>query len=727
MLLKEPTLPQTGQLTGRPNYFRPVILTANTAGLLYYLFSMQWTPYEFVRTLVGLAALWLPIGSVVYLLLSRKETISSLNRLVFSLIASYSLTTLFFFGFSVIQLTPLFYLGQILLTLGVVVFLVRRTQPFDLKKLVDPAKLKARVAQVDLILAGLIVLSLLAAIRYQEPYKIDPQTGDRTFVLMGDQTYFTSLAYELDRNVPPVQQPVKAGVAERAYHLFPHLTDMLIARYTGQGDFMRSHTAYHYTIIAILLCLATFCIVKTLTRSRWGGYFGVALIYLLVVPFPPLKPNDFGFFFFTIYPQLTTNLEPVIVLSPQFYSGLVVLYGVLLGVLMISSLVHRREKTTWLIIIIGLMVASLMRFRIQMFIPLFPGFLLLVMLGFWRTRQKVYMLAGLISLIAGVLLYREMQSPVYLENTVQLRIGYNYLTSPTYDWINGWPFSGRIHGWLGSLITDPEILKWVWQALSMPAFVAFNIIGLPLLAATIFFTSLKSSRREWLFYTGLSIWLVVMSTIGAMLISVNYDNYSVGGQMLLVGGWYLFPLMGTALWYVYLFLKKRYNWSRLFWGISASLAILACLASQQVMRPTIFDLIVRNDSLKIEANDWLALNYLHDSTPKEAVIISNKHLDPLYSIYGGLAGRAAYYEYTINILDDYPSGQTAPENRKDRIGALWSATDSGQFCQLLQPTGATYLVEYANQPLKVSNAPCLKQTWVSPVTPEKVTIWQIIR
>ncbi len=504
MLLNEVNLQPPVQVARRPDYLRRVILAASAAGLLYYLFSMQWTPYEFGRTLVGLVALWLPVGSVVYLLLSRKETLSSLNRFVFSLIASYSLTTLFFFGFSVMQLTPLFYLGQILLTVGVMIFLVRRNQPFDLKKVVDPAKLKARVTQVDLILAGLIVLSLLAAIRYQEPYQIDPQTGDRTFVLMGDQTYFTSLAYELDRNVPPVQQPVKAGVAERAYHLFPHLTDMLIARYTGQGDFMRAHTAYHYTIIAILLCLATFCIVKTLTRSRWGGYFGLALIYLLVVPFAPLKANDIGYFFFTIYPQLTTNLEPVAVLSPQFYSGLVVLYGLLLGVVLISSLVHRREKITWLIIIIGLMVAAMMRYRIQMFIPLFPGFLLLVMLGFWRTRQKVYMLAGLISLIASVLLYREMQSPIYLENTAQLRIGYNFLTSPAYGWINSWPFSGRIHGWLGSLIADPEILKWVWQVVSMPAFVALNIIGLPLLAATIFFTSLKSSRQEWLFYTGLS-------------------------------------------------------------------------------------------------------------------------------------------------------------------------------------------------------------------------------
>ncbi len=225
----------------------------------------------------------------------------------------------------------------------------------------------------------------------------------------------------------------------------------------------------------------------------------------------------------------------------------------------------------------------------------------------------------------------------------------------------------------------------------------------------------------------LSIWLVVVSTIGAMLISVNYDNYSVGGQMLLASGWYLFPLMGAALWYVYLFLKKRYKWPRFFWGISASLAIVACLASQQVMRPTIFDLIVRNDSLKIEANDWLALNYLHDSTPKEAVIISNMHLDPISAIYGGLAGRAAYYEYTANILEEFPSGQATQENRRGRIEALWSTTDSGQFCQLLQPTGATYLIEYANQPLKVSNATCLKQTWVSPVTPEKVTIWQIIR
>src|SRR5204862_8186749 len=131
-------------------------------------------------------------------------------------------------------------------------------------------------------------------IRYQTAYSVSPATGERTFLLDGDQTDYASLVYELARHTPPLQQSIKAGVPERAYHMFPHLTTMLVSRFTGQRDVSRAHPVYEYTIIAILMCLVFYCMLRILTRSRWGGYIGVALLYLFAVPLQPLISNQTG-------------------------------------------------------------------------------------------------------------------------------------------------------------------------------------------------------------------------------------------------------------------------------------------------------------------------------------------------------------------------------------------------------------------------------------------------
>src|SRR5207244_12072363 len=128
-----------------------------------------------------------------------------------------------------------------------------------------------------------------------------------------------------------------------------------------------------------------YCIVKILTRSRWGGYIGVAVLYIFAVPLSPVLSQGESFFYFTYYTYPSSGLEPVVITSPQMYSGLLVLYGIMLGVLLVSissfqpgqggkggsrKLIADSSKVFTLLVLIGLMVGAMLRFRIQIFVSL---------------------------------------------------------------------------------------------------------------------------------------------------------------------------------------------------------------------------------------------------------------------------------------------------------------------------------------------------------------------
>jgi hypothetical protein len=95
---------------------------------------------------------------------------------------------------------------------------------------------------------------------------------------------------------------------------------------------LRAHLVYHYAVIQVLMCLLLYGIGKTLAASRVAGYCALALMYVAVPPAPNLCPAPaaaglpfkiFPFFYFTVFPHLSSGLDPVSLLSPQMYSGLV--------------------------------------------------------------------------------------------------------------------------------------------------------------------------------------------------------------------------------------------------------------------------------------------------------------------------------------------------------------------------------------------------------------------
>ena len=78
------------------------LMIVGAGALIYYLFAMQWSVVELARVVTGMVALWLPVGSLAYLLLGA-EVPDRTTRVTLSAIASYSLTTFAYFAFSVFE------------------------------------------------------------------------------------------------------------------------------------------------------------------------------------------------------------------------------------------------------------------------------------------------------------------------------------------------------------------------------------------------------------------------------------------------------------------------------------------------------------------------------------------------------------------------------------------------------------------------------------------------
>ena len=100
------------------------------------------------------------------------------------------------------------------------------------------------------------------------------------------------------------------------------------------------------------------------------------------MPLPPLTGTTEPYFYFNLWPHASSNLEPMLFTSPQSYSGLLVWFGTLLGITEICRRASVGGQGRPVLLITSLMIASLLRFRVQIFLPDFLAWLfVLVVVG----------------------------------------------------------------------------------------------------------------------------------------------------------------------------------------------------------------------------------------------------------------------------------------------------------------------------------------------------------
>jgi hypothetical protein len=676
---------------------------------------------EFFRFLAGVVALYAPFAAMLYLLLKGVQ--DRLARGTLSCIGSYALTSLVYFGCAWLGAGWLLYLLQVAAVIWGVIGVARTRERFRLREF------PGRLARLDGLLLLLIALSLLVTSPCKVLFVANPATGQQEYRLFPDHLYHAGLSYELSRHVPPRQASIRGGTPERAYHLFPHLTTMLLGRYTGQGDLLRAHVVYHLTVIEVLMCLALCGIARIITGVRWAGYISIALMYPLAVAWPKLIDNGYPSFYFTLFPHASSGLEPVELLATQMYSGLAVMYGVLLALLLISDHLADDSTDPALLLITAMLVAALERFRIHIFLVLFPAFLLVMIYCWRRRRERWYLAAGGTALLVAVALFWEMKSPVYSQDSATVKLAFNWFTA-SMPFFNSWPLAAALKGFFPQGTFTGRLL---WELISVPMFVLLNLIGIPLIAMTVAFLRTDEARGRFKLFSFTLCWAAVMSWLMGLFLSLDYDAWSLGGQMLLHIRWYLFPLEGAVLSLIFLRLRPSFTWPGEVWakagGVMVVLVMVVVGWRFFVHEPDgpaslrDYRVLVPATKAKFSPDEWQALLYLRQNASPDAVIMSNEYCSAYFFPFSGIAGRAAFLEFGGNILDLFAMKLNPEDNRVAFINTLWATTEPAVFCNTLSKTKATLIVEYAKAPLKVHPAACLRRWWQGPAG--QVTIWQV--
>jgi hypothetical protein len=690
---------------------------------VYYCAALHLGPLELLRFIAGALALWIPLGGWLYVLL-RNEVPDRIIRIAFSAGSSYALTTLFYFGAATLHCSWLFYFAQIAAVAGLIFYAIKN-------KAIVTKDLRS-FSHFDWVLAALVAASMVANIPAQSVWRRDAQSGGMIFDGAPDQLYHAGLSYELSRHIPPRQAMARGGSPERAYHNFEHLTTMLIDRYTGQPDMLRAQLVYHYAVIQVLMCLLLYGIGKTLAASRMAGYCTLALMYVAVPPAPNLWPaavsEDLPVCYFTVFPHLSSGLDPVALLSPQMYSCLVVLYAGMLGLLLFLERGKLGFRTPVLILAAALTLAATTRFRIHIALAVLPAFLL-IMLQLWRRKhQSVFLLAGFGAVVVAGLLCLEMRTPVYLQGSSDVHFGLDALPSDTDALPSAtaslWPFASVVHNWITRAISQPDATNWAWGATNVLMFSMLNVIGIPLLAATAVYLTSKRARGVFGQFNFL-IFSAVATSIGfAFVLKADYDSSSLGEVLPLHTRWYLFPFAGVVLWRLGRSLQKRFAWPAAAWISLASAALVAGLLYRIGGPPSPLTLLDRQFRFEIKAEEWPAFVYLREHTPPDSVILTNRYWDA-YNVVSGLTGRAVYLEVPGNPVDQLALRLNPRDDREAITKALWSAGSDDWSCSLLRSTPITHVLEFANDPWPAHPPSCLTRLWENPE--HTVIVWQVIR
>ena len=680
---------------------------------VYYCAELHLGALELLRFMAGALALWIPLGGWLYVLL-RNEVPDRISRIAFSAGSSYALTTLFYFGAATLHCSWLFYFAQIAAVAGLIFYAIKN-------KAIVTKDLRC-LRHFDWVLAALVAASMVANIPAQSAWRRDAQTGGMIFDGGADHLFHVGLAYELSRHIPPRQAMARGGSPERAYHNFEHLTTMLIDRYTGQQDMLRAQLVYHYFVIQVLMCLLLYGIGKTLAASRIAGYCTLALMYVIVPPAPNLWPvagsEHLPLYYFTVFPHLSSGLDPVALLAPQMYSGLVVLYAGMLGLLLFLERDKLESRAPVLILAAALTLAATTRFRIHIALAVLPAFLLITLHLWRRKHQSVFLLAGFGAAVVAGLLYLETRTPVYFRSS-GVHFGLNAL-------LPFWPFASVVHDWITRAISQPDATNWAWGATNDLMFSLLNVIGIPLLTATAVYLTSKRSRRVFGQFNFL-IFSAVATSIGlGLVLNADYDSASIGVVILLHTRWYLFPFAGIALWRVGQFFDKRFHLPAVAWISLASAALVAGLLYRIGGPPSPLTLLCRQEIVAIKAEEWPAFVYLREHTPPDSVILTNRYWNTYNFVVSGLTGRAAYLEaHEKNPVDELALRLNPRDDRAAIIKALWSAGSDDWFCGLLRSTPITHVLEFANDPLPTHPPSCLTRLWENPE--HTVIVWQVIR
>ena len=371
------------------------------------------------------------------------------------------------------------------------------------------------------VVGALAALGILATTPMMAPIqRVSPSLYyDYAFI---DVYFMTARAHVLMHGAPAYTLVDLAGAVPYVYPDL-HLFWMAQAALWSHIDVNNVYLVYAPIVLICLYTLTMYALGKELTGSRWGGYIGGSLPYVL------LLSKFYDIDAYGASPSLIHFLDLRTALSHGVAAMLIA------TVVLIASLSLRhnypRRTLIGLLTIAGVLTVFLVRLRPHFFIALTPWYGLFVLLHVWR-RRDVFCAAPL--LIVGLVfaaLYLESTSSHYNAGSTHLALDYGLFSRETLKYKQ---FSGLVQAGLGRL---PAIIRPL--AVSV-ALTVFQMLGAAFTFILAGYAILVMRRRVRLSITELGLVLVWLTAVALSTIVVLDARRNVGGdwgfQALVIAG-----------------------------------------------------------------------------------------------------------------------------------------------------------------------------------------------
>jgi hypothetical protein len=513
-----------------------------------------------------------------------------------------------------------------------------------------------------------------------------------------DVYFFTARAEVLLRGAPAYTLVDLAGAAPYVYPDL-HLFWMGQASLWSRIDVNTVYLVYAPIVLIGLYTLTMYALGKELTGSRWGGYIGASLPYVLLLS----SFHDIDAYLAT--PSLMHFLDLRTALS-HGVAGMLIAAVAFIATLSLRNSYPRRTLIG-LLTIAGVVTMFLVRLRPHFFVALAPWYGLFVLLHVWR-RRDVFCAAPL--LIVGLVfaaLYIESTSSHYNAGSTHLALDYGLFSRETLKYKQ---FPGLVQAGLGRL---PAIIQPL--AVSV-ALTVFQLLGAAFAFILAGYAILVMRRRVRVSITELGLVLVWLSAIALSTIVVLDARRNVGGdwgfQALVIAG----PV-GEILAIVPIYYALRALASR-FPALMTHRHMLAvgglALATTVTYRGA--DSVLRSQlqrAYPITAAEMNGYRWIMANTPATAVVAAhpdhgvnaNGETVATTSFLAGQTRRPAYLQRVAEYF-----GAEATRRREILAGVFDSETAEGVKAALQEAT-FDYLLVYPDKPPRTDLSCCLTSVY----------------
>lgn len=504
----------------------------------------------------------------------------------------------------------------------------------------------------------------------------------------------------LTRHIPALENAGLAGVPSRLYPDF-HYTYLAILQRTIGATASDVYFVHGSMLLVLLGTPLAYATGREMTGTRLGGYVTATMLYVGVVP----NLYDLNPTLAAVPLPFMPTFNQSHFYSPRFnqHEGAGALIVLSAGLCLAIAGATRDERTRFRGLLLGgVFVGLLARFRSQHLLSMGPAFVAVSVALAWKRRNRSD-LVGIVSLgVTVAALWLQSFDGGYDEGSANLVVRYGTVGVAI---LNGWFLPARLHAAFTAL---PAAIA---PAVAVVAMVAFRYVGMNLgLFMAARWTRLAVLRRPGTWPE--AFWLLGIASAIVTALLIERDTLTIGLQILQITHVLSVLLAAPAVYGLVRVASDRLA-GRTYrqWAAGAAVLLTLTGVAWRGAEAALHDQPRR--AYPISQDEREAYHWLRTSTPYGAVVAVhpdhtvNEDREPVtrVNMLSALTDRRVYLQRTGR------DQRAIALERATRLRALFAAESDTAVCAAATQLPVDFVIAYADTPLTAAGSRCVPEVF----------------